>query len=119
KGMAEASVQLVSRLEQHRDLFRKGPESDALTLALMRTATRIGSPESTLRYAEMVLPNSAIRLNPEYNWLAGAARLQLTDYAGAETFFTNILNSPSADLRHKLFAANGLIGVYDKLHRSV
>src|SRR5205814_761594 len=73
----------------------------------------------TLVYAERVSANSAVRQDPEYSWLVGAARFQQKDYSGAEASLRAVLESPKSDSRHKAIAANGLVGVYEKLNRPI
>src|SRR5206468_11562058 len=88
---------LIARLEQHRDLFGRGADSDALAIALMRAATRAGAPEATLRYAARVPSHSPARLTAEYNWMLGAARFQRKNYSGAETAFMSVMKARDAD----------------------
>src|SRR5262249_39159619 len=64
---------LIDRLEQHSSLFGQGAQSDALAIALMRAATRMGAPASTLRYADRIPRNAELRKTGEYNWLVGIA----------------------------------------------
>jgi hypothetical protein len=108
---------LIARLEQHRDLFGDGADSDALAIALMRAATRTGAPEATLRYAARVRADARARASAEYNWMLGAARFQETDYSGAETAFMNVMKAQDADSERRRLAGNGLVGVYSKLNR--
>jgi len=107
--------ELVTKLEQHADLFKAGAESDALILALMRTSIQAGAPAATLRYADRALANPALRESAEYNWLAGVARYQEKDYAGAESLLKAVLLSGNDIERN--FAAAALEGVYAKLDR--
>src|SRR5262249_26323074 len=106
-------------LEEHKDLFRQGTASDALALELMRGTIRAGTPAKTLEYAGAVPPNSPARNNPEYNWLSGAANFQLKNYEQAESSVIRVVESPSADIRQKRFAENGLVGVYHHTQQPV
>ena len=108
---------LIARLEQHRDLFGNGADSDALAVALMRAATRTGAPEATLRYAARVRADAPARASAEYNWMLGAARFQERDYSGAETAFMTVMNAQDADSERRRLAGNGLVGVYSEMGR--
>jgi hypothetical protein len=110
---------LIERLEQHQSLFQQGAASGALAISLMRAATRMGAPDSTLRFAERVAATDDLRKTAEYNWLAGIARFQKKDYPGAESALRNVLVAREADSRLKTFAANGLVGVYANLDQHV
>jgi len=117
KNMERLAAPLIAGLERHNDLFGQGAESDALAIALMRASIRMGAPESTLRYADRIPPNAAMRQSGEYNWLVGTARFQQKDYPGAEAALLKVLSAADADLRQKTLAANGLIGVYGRMNR--
>jgi len=119
KNMDRLAAPLIAGLERHSDLFGQGAESDALAIVLMRASIRMGAPESTMRYAERVPMNAAMRQSGEYNWLVGTARFQQKDYPGAEAALLKVVNARDADLRQKTLAANGLIGVYARMNRPV
>jgi len=110
---------MITALEKHADLFKKGAGSDQLALALMRASLSLGGPAATLRYSEQLPKDAALRKSAEYNWLVGAARYQEKDYAGAEAPLRVVLTAADTDSRLKVFAANALIGVYEKLNRPV
>jgi len=112
-------MNLLKLLEGHKDLFRQGTASDALALELMRGTIRAGIPAKTLEYAAAVPPDSPARNNPEYNWLSGAANFQLKNYEEAESALIRVVESPSADIRQKRFAENGLVGVYERTQQRV
>jgi hypothetical protein len=111
------AAELVKAFERHRNLFRTGVQSDELAAALMRLSLQVGAPSETLRYSERVRTNSEVRRGVEFNWLAGAARYQTKDYAGAETPLLRVLDSSADDPMRKALAANLLIDVYSKLNR--
>lgn len=119
EDLSDVASQLVQDLEQHRNLFRQGAESDALALALMRAALRIGDAAAVLRYSESIAQNSIVRQSPEFVWLAGSARFLQREDTQAESYFLSLLGSGKADDRYKTFAANGLIGVYDRSRQRV
>ncbi len=119
KSVNELTAEMIVSLEGQKSLFRGDSDSVALTLALMRAATRQGAPASTLRYAERIPESSAVRDTPEYSWLVGASRFQEADYRGAEPLFIKIVQSKTSDQRQKQFAFNALFGVYAKLNRPV
>src|SRR5947209_17495704 len=56
--LSALAAPLITRLEQHSGLFGRGAESNALAIALMRAATRMGAPTSMLRYAERIPANA-------------------------------------------------------------
>jgi hypothetical protein len=113
----ELVAPLIARLEQHRDLFARGTDSDDLAIALMRAATKAGDPSAALRYAARVRPDGPGAVSAEYNWMLGAARFQQRDFAGAEKAFKAVLKAKDVDDERKALAANGLIGVYARLRR--
>jgi hypothetical protein len=108
---------LTARLEQHKELFGQGADSDALAVALMRAATRMGAPQMALRYAAQVRPGAPVQDNAEYNWLLGTARFEEKDYAAAATAFTKAISTKDASDEQRALAANGLVGAYAKLNR--
>ncbi|HEX4999331.1 MAG TPA: hypothetical protein VFY29_13975 [Terriglobia bacterium] len=116
---APLAAPLIEGLERHSDLFSRGAESSALAVALMRASTRMGAPEATLRFADRVPPGDPARESAEYNWLTGAARYQLKDYAGAETALMNVMKAADAAYSQQQSAAAGLVGVYAALKRPV
>lgn len=119
EDLSDVAAQLVEDLEQHRNLFRQGAESDALALSLMRAALRIGDAAAVLRYSEAIAQNSSVRQLHEFAWLAGSASFLQREDTQAESYFLTLLGSAKADSRYKTFAANGLIGVYDRAHQPV
>src|SRR5262249_42708287 len=83
KTRSEAARKVIAALERHRELFRRGTDSDALALALMRAALHRGDGAATLRYGALVPQRSAARDSSEYLWLTAAGSVLERNHAAA------------------------------------
>jgi hypothetical protein len=115
----ERGAKLIALLQEHPTLFRSGPDSEALILALMRTALYLGDPVATSKYAAAAPKTGALAQNVEFNWMASIARFAEHDFAGAEAPLLRMLNAPSASPEDRATATQALVGVYLKTQRKV
>lgn len=118
-AMAEAAKKTIATLLKRADLFRQGSDSDALALALMRASLYMGDPVAALTYARRIPVRSETTRRPEYNWMVAACHFLMHDYAAAEAPLRIMYRSAKADPRDRVAAAQGLLGVYQKLARPV
>ncbi len=118
-AMAEVAKKTIAILVKRADLFRQGNDSDALALALMRASLYMGDPTAALTYARRIPPGSQARVRPEYNWMVAACHFLRHDYAAAEARLRTMYRSATAEPRDRMAAAQGLVGVYQKLSRPV
>jgi hypothetical protein len=118
KNMANAAQKILSTLQNHRELFNSGKDSEALTLAIMRTALYMGDVDTAMRYA--ALPKkSPVLENPEYNWMLASCCFLKSDYVGAEKPLLKMYHSAETSGMAKKAAAQGLIGVYFKTGKKI
>ncbi len=113
----ETGRKVLRLLQDHKGLFKSGPDSEALVLALMRTSFYLGDPASALTYAKSIPGSKSLGQNPEFQWMIAAARFIGHDYAGAEAPLLKMLRSPIAGGADRRTAAQALIGVYLKTSR--
>jgi hypothetical protein len=119
QGMGSRGKEALRILEKHRDLFRSGNSSNSLVLASMRAALYMGDPEAALRYSARISAHSHAKAGFEYNWMLGIIYFLRHEYASAEAPLLKILNSPKSTDEELNAAAQGLVGVYQKLKRPV
>ncbi len=117
--LAAVGKKIITALQNHRELFRSGAESEALALALMRAALYMGDPGAALTYSRLVPRTSATAKNPEFNWMTAVCHFLRREYAAAEAPLLRMYRSPQADDRDRVAAAQALIGVYQKLGRPI
>ncbi len=110
----ETSPRIQSLLEKHSDLLKSQAGASALALLGMRTALRMGDPPAALKIAEMVSSNSAVRAEPDFDWMLASAHFLSHDYAAAEQPLLNLFRSSRSSKSQKSAAAYGLCGVYRK-----
>lgn len=115
----EAYPRIQSLLEKHSDLLKSEPGANALALLGMRTALRMGDPPAALKVAEMVPSKSAIRAEPDFDWMLASAHFLSHDYTAAERPLLDLFHSSLSSESQKSAAAYGLCGVYQKLHNPV
>lgn len=119
KLMAEAAKKTLSSLQKHEELFRSGIDADALALALMRASLYMGDTDAALAYSRLIPEKSATFCRPDYNWMVAVCHFLKREYESAEMPLLRIYDSMEANYREKNAAAQGLIGVYQKLHRPI
>lgn len=117
RAMAAIGKQVIAVLQNHRELFRSGTDSEALTLALMRAALYMGDTKAALAYSQLMPAKSASANSSEFNWMTAACHFLQQNYAAAEAPLLRMYRSQQADDRDRSAAAQGLIGVYQKLGR--
>jgi hypothetical protein len=118
-SMAEVAGKTIDVLQRRHDLFTAGSESDALAMALMRAAIYMGDTRAALEYSKRISANSDIAGSPDFNWMVGSCYFLQRDYAMAEFPLLKMHGSFRADFRARSAAAQGLMGVYEKLGRRV
>lgn len=117
-NMAKVAQKTIVALQKHKELFTGGGMSDTLALALMRSAIYHGDTKKALSFSRKVRSKSATAATPEFNWMLASCYFLQKDYKSAEAPLLKIIHSKKANPRELRFAAQGLIGVYQKLgHR--
>ena len=116
-AMAGIAQSTIAALKKHPELFTPGPESEALALALMRAALYMGDPQSALAYAKLVPEGSATSTRPDFNWMTASCYFLQRRYQEAEAPLLTMLHFGQATNRDRNAAAQGLVGVYQKLGR--
>jgi len=119
RAMSTVAKQVLAALHNHRELFRSGPESEALTLALMRAALYMGDIKAALTYSRLPPPTSATANDPDFNWMIAACHFLQQDYAAAEAPLLRIYRTTKRGDRIRIVTAQALVGVYQKLRRPV
>jgi hypothetical protein len=115
----EAYPRIQSLLEKHSDLLKSEAGANALALLGMRSALRMGDPPAALKIAEMVPSNSAVRTEPDFDWMLASAHFLSHEFAAAEQPLLNLFRSPRSSQNQKAAAAYGLCGVYRKIKNPV
>ena len=115
----EASPRIQSLLEKHGDLLKSDAGVNVLALLAMRTALRMGDPPAALKIAEMVPVKSAIRAEPDFDWMLASAYFLSREYAAAEQPLLDLFQSPRSSKNQKSAAAYGLCGVYRKTKNKI
>ena len=110
---------IKSLLESHADLLKTEAGVNALAMLSMRTALRMGDPPEALKIAETVAAASAIRSEPDFDWMLASAHFLSRDYAAAEQPLLSLFQSSNASADQKAAAAYGLCGVYQKIGHPV
>ncbi len=105
--------QITELLERHAALLHSDSGATALGNLSMRVALRMGDPARAIQIAAEVPSDSAIRKDPDFNWMLGSANFLTHDYAAAEKPLLALFNSAPMNLA-KYSAAYGLSGVYRK-----
>jgi hypothetical protein len=118
-NFTERGEKILALLQNHPDLFKSGADSDALTMALMRTSLYMGNLPAASKYAAAIPKSSPLLQNPEFNWMTAIARFLQHDFAGAEDPLLRMLNASSAAPEDRATAAQALVGVYLKTKRNV
>jgi hypothetical protein len=116
---ARVAQTVVNTLQNHSSLFDGTDMSDLLALALMRASIYMGDTRRALAYADKISPASRIAETSEFNWMVAACRFLQREYAEAEGPLLKIVQSKAATPRELRAATRGLLGVYQKLGRSV
>ncbi len=116
-AMSGIAQRTIAALKKHPDMFTAGPEAEALALALMRAALYMGDPQSALAYAKLVPKKSATSARPDFNWMSASCYFLQRRYQEAEAPLLTMLHSGQANNRDRNAAAQGLVGVYQKLGR--
>lgn len=116
---ARNGARILALLRKRRALFAEGPDSDALRLALMRASLYSGDPAGALADSKAIAGSSALRGNPEFNWMVASASFLAGDFAAAETPLQRMLGAPGATAADRRIAAQALVGVYLKTGRRV
>lgn len=119
RTMAAVAQKVLAALQNHRELFRSGAESEALALALMRAALYMGDVKVALTYSQMIPSTSATANAPDFNWMTAACHFLQQDYAAAEAPLLRIYRSTKTGDRIRSMTAQALVGVYQKLGRPV
>jgi hypothetical protein len=117
-GNSADGRKLLQMLQDHGALFRSGPDSEALVMALMRASLYLGDPAATLNYGAKVRSGN-LRGNPEFNWMLAISHFVKRDYAAAEMPLLRMFHSASATAADRRTAAQALTGVYFKMGRKV
>jgi len=115
----EASPRIQSLLEKHSDLLKSDAGANALALLGMRTALRVGDPPAALKIAEMIPLKSAIRAEPDFDWMLASAHFLSREYAAAEQPLLDLFQSSRSSKSQKSAAAYGLCGVYRKTKNTI
>lgn len=119
RAMSAVAKQVLAALQNHRELFHSGPESEALTLALMRAALYMGDSKAALTYSRLIPPTSATANDSDFNWMTAACHFLQQDYVAAEAPLLRIYRTTKRGDRIRMVAAQALVGVYQKLRRPV
>lgn len=106
-------------LQKHGKLFETESGARVLALLGMRTALRAADPAGALRIAARVSAKSAVRNEPDFLWMSGAARFLTRDFAASEGPLTRLFASPRASRPQKAAAAYALCGIHRKLGNPV
>jgi hypothetical protein len=115
----ERGPKVLNLLQGHPELFKSGADSEALVMALMRTSLYLGDTAAALKYSGAIAKSEILTGNPEFNWMTAIAHFVQRDYARAEGPLLRMLRAPSATGADRVTAAQALVGVYLKTHRSV
>jgi hypothetical protein len=118
-AMAEVGKKVLATLQNHQKLFTTGPDSEALTLALIRAALYMGEPKTALKYVRLTPPSAATQAQPEWNWLVAISHFLCREYVAAEAPLLRLYRSPQATEQDRSAAAQALVGVYHQLGRRV
>jgi len=118
-SVAKVGRKTIATLQRRSDLFNKNKMSDVLALALMRTALYMGDTQAAINFSKKVPARSKVARSSEYNWIVGVCRFLRREYAAAEEPLLKVLKSNDVSGREYRAAAQGLIGVYQKLGRRV
>lgn len=116
---AASYPRIQALLERHRDLLQSQTGSSALALLSMRTALRMGDPSGALKIAGMIPSGSAIRSDPDLEWMLAASHFLAHDFAAAEQPLLDLFQSARSSTDQKAGAAYALCGVYFKLKNPV
>ena len=113
----ERGRKILDLFKNHAELFRQGPGSEELVMAMMRASLYMGDPGSALTYAAAVPDSGNLQKNPEFNWMMATACFVTREYARAELPLKRMLSAATATAPDRRTAAQGLIGVYLKTGR--
>jgi hypothetical protein len=119
KADTEAYNAIMELADKHRNLFDSPSRPEALTLLLMRTALRMGDPQSARNVAGMLPADSSLFEDVDLNWMEASAYFILHDYQEAEKPLQKMFMSRRASADDKAAAAYGLVGVYEKVNNPV
>jgi hypothetical protein len=118
-SVAKVGRKTIATLQRRSDLFNKNKMSDVLALALMRAALYMGDTQAAITFSKKVPDRSKVARSSEYNWIVGVCHFLRCEYAAAEEPLLKVLKSNDVNRREYRAAAQGLMGVYQKLGRRV
>lgn len=107
-------ARLTNLLKKHAGLFRSNKGANLLALLGMRVAMNAGDPPAAIRIAAQLPQNSAVRTDPDFQWMLASAHFLSRDFAAAEAPLLALFASRRADADARASAAYGLCGVYQK-----
>ena len=113
-NLSRAYPQIKALLNKHSDLFKSEDGANALALLAMRTALRMGDPPEARKIAEAIPAGSAIRSEPDFNWMLASALFLSHEYAASESPLLSLFRSARSSQSQKAAAAYALCGVYMK-----
>jgi hypothetical protein len=117
--LPKAYPRIRQLLAKNQALLESNTGSNALALLLMRVSLRMGDAPGALAVAEGIPESSAVRSEPDFNWMLGSVYFLLKKYDQAEGPLLRLFESSKAADSEKAAAAYGLCGVYQKLHNPV
>ena len=101
-------------LQKHSGLIESKAGANALALLTMRVALRAGDPAAAIQLVRGVPADSAVRDDPEFNWMLASAYFVSRQYDSAEAPLLKLYRSTRSTANQKAAAAYGLCGVYAK-----
>jgi hypothetical protein len=112
-------ARVLALLRAKRSLFQSGPDSDALAMALMRASLFSGDVAGALRDSQSIAESSAVRRDPEFNWMLASALYLSGEHANAEAPLLRMLDAPASTAADRRTAAQALVAVYLKSGRRI